>query len=72
MIVSLPPQNHINPLRAFLQRFRRMRAVPSNQEFQHAEEQLRALEATVRLPTHSRTGSMPTSADIINQREEEL
>ncbi len=40
MIVSLPPHNHINALRTFLESFRRMRAVPSNQEFQHAEREM--------------------------------
>ena len=70
-IASLPPSNHINALRSFLQRFRRMRTVPTNQEFAHAEEQLAALESAVRLPPSTQQAPMPTSGDIINQREEE-
>ena len=69
-IAQLPPQNHINSLRSFISRIRRTRTIPSQQEFAHAEEALSALEAALRLPKASETASMPTSDDIIKQREE--
>jgi hypothetical protein len=43
-IATLPPQNHINSLRAFISRIRRTRSVPSQQEFAHAEDSLAELE----------------------------
>jgi hypothetical protein len=48
MIVTLPPQNHIAALRSFLQRIRRTRTIPSQQEFAHAEESLVEIEKAVR------------------------
>jgi hypothetical protein len=47
-IASLPPQNHVNSLRACIGRIRRTRTLPSQQEFAHAEEALSALERTVK------------------------
>ena len=70
-IAQLPPQNHINSLRSFIGRIRRMRTVPSQQEFAHAEEALSALEAVLRLPKAAETASMPASDDIIKQRDQE-
>jgi hypothetical protein len=48
MIATLPPSNHITALRSFIRSIRRTRAIPSQQEFAHAEEQLRALEEVVK------------------------
>jgi len=71
MIVQLPPQNHIDALRSFIGRNRRTRAIPSQQEFAHAEEALSALDAALRLPKAPETASIPTSDDIIKQRDQE-
>jgi hypothetical protein len=36
MIATLPPSNHVNALRSFIERIRRTRTIPTAQEFAHA------------------------------------
>jgi len=42
-IATLPPQNHVNALRSFLNRLRRTKTATA-QEISHAEDALQALE----------------------------
>jgi len=46
-IATIPPSNHITALRAFIERIRRTRSIPSQQEFAHAMESLGEIETAV-------------------------
>lgn len=47
-VATLPPSNHLRAVRAFIERIRRTRTIPSQQEFAHAEDSLRELETAVK------------------------
>jgi hypothetical protein len=47
-IATLPPSNHVNALRVFIQRIRRTRTLPTGQELAHAEESLDAIGKHIR------------------------
>jgi hypothetical protein len=47
MIATLPPSDHVNALRSFIERIRRTRTIPTAQEFAHAMDSLRALEGAI-------------------------
>jgi hypothetical protein len=46
-IATLPPSSHLAALRSFIERVRRTRSIPSQQEFQQALDSLQALESTI-------------------------
>jgi hypothetical protein len=46
-IATLPPSNHVQALRAFINRVRRTRAMPTQQKFAQAEESLAEMEKAV-------------------------
>ena len=46
-IATLPPSNHVNAIRAFIERIRRTKTLPNAQEIAHAQESLGELEKTI-------------------------
>ena len=69
-IATLPPSTHVAALRSFIERIRRTRTIPGQQEFAHAIESLQALGDALSSPKSQQTGPMLTADDIIKQREE--
>jgi Putative transposase len=46
-MATLPPSNHLNALRAFVSRIRRMRSLPSAREMAHGEESMAELDGAL-------------------------
>jgi hypothetical protein len=49
-VATLPPSVHIGIIRAYIDRMRRTKAVPSQQETQHALDSLAQLEVATKRP----------------------
>jgi hypothetical protein len=47
-IATLPPSNHLQAVRSFVERIRRTRTIPTAQEFAHAMDSLAEIEKYIR------------------------